>query len=74
MTANPLSATEPPLIGVALVGAGWHPASWRAEGSRATELFTARYWVDLVTTAVNIPISPTPSSFTQAMVETLRRR
>jgi alkanesulfonate monooxygenase SsuD/methylene tetrahydromethanopterin reductase-like flavin-dependent oxidoreductase (luciferase family) len=38
-------------LGVALDGAGWHPAAWRAEGARPDELFTAGYWVDLVATA-----------------------
>jgi alkanesulfonate monooxygenase SsuD/methylene tetrahydromethanopterin reductase-like flavin-dependent oxidoreductase (luciferase family) len=39
------------LLGVALDSAGWHPAAWRADGARPRELFTARYWVDLVQTA-----------------------
>jgi alkanesulfonate monooxygenase SsuD/methylene tetrahydromethanopterin reductase-like flavin-dependent oxidoreductase (luciferase family) len=34
-------------LAVALDGAGWHPAAWRAEGARPGELFTARYWSDL---------------------------
>ncbi|MHC9043172.1 LLM class flavin-dependent oxidoreductase [Microbacterium saperdae] len=38
-------------VGVALDGAGWHPAAWREESSRPTELFTPGYWVDLVQTA-----------------------
>ncbi len=38
-------------IGVALDGAGWHPAAWREPSSRPTELFTPQYWVDLVRTA-----------------------
>lgn len=38
-------------LGVALDGAGWHPAAWREPSSRPTELFTAAYWTDLVTTA-----------------------
>jgi alkanesulfonate monooxygenase SsuD/methylene tetrahydromethanopterin reductase-like flavin-dependent oxidoreductase (luciferase family) len=36
---------------VALDGAGWHPAAWRAPDARPRELFTARYWADLVRTA-----------------------
>jgi alkanesulfonate monooxygenase SsuD/methylene tetrahydromethanopterin reductase-like flavin-dependent oxidoreductase (luciferase family) len=36
---------------VALDGAGWHPAAWRAPDARPRELFTGRYWVDLVQTA-----------------------
>ena len=38
-------------LAVALDGAGWHPAAWREPAARPTELFTARYWTDLVTTA-----------------------
>jgi alkanesulfonate monooxygenase SsuD/methylene tetrahydromethanopterin reductase-like flavin-dependent oxidoreductase (luciferase family) len=33
---------------VALDGAGWHPAAWRTEQARPTEVFGARYWLDLV--------------------------
>ncbi|HYQ64552.1 LLM class flavin-dependent oxidoreductase [Actinophytocola sp.] len=35
-------------LAVALDGAGWHPAAWREPDARPTELFTARYWTDLV--------------------------
>jgi alkanesulfonate monooxygenase SsuD/methylene tetrahydromethanopterin reductase-like flavin-dependent oxidoreductase (luciferase family) len=35
-------------LAVALEGAGWHPAAWRDPAARPAELFTARYWVDLV--------------------------
>ncbi|RFC78408.1 LLM class flavin-dependent oxidoreductase [Streptomyces sp. AcE210] len=35
-------------LAVALDGAGWHPAAWRERVSRPRELFTARYWADLV--------------------------
>ncbi len=35
-------------LAVALDGAGWHPAAWRAEGARPDRLFTAGYWADLV--------------------------
>ncbi|HVW44899.1 MAG TPA: LLM class flavin-dependent oxidoreductase [Amycolatopsis sp.] len=38
-------------LAVALDGAGWHPAAWRAPDARPDELFTARYWTDLVTEA-----------------------
>jgi alkanesulfonate monooxygenase SsuD/methylene tetrahydromethanopterin reductase-like flavin-dependent oxidoreductase (luciferase family) len=42
-------ATPPQLhLAVALDGAGWHPAAWREQDARATELFSPRYWVDLV--------------------------
>jgi len=42
--------SKPPAIhlAVALDGAGWHPAAWREERARPTELLTARYWTDLV--------------------------
>ncbi|MDQ0585401.1 LLM class flavin-dependent oxidoreductase [Streptomyces rishiriensis] len=45
MTGTPLH------LAVALDGAGWHPAAWRAEGARPGELLTAAYWADLVTEA-----------------------
>ncbi|MFI6079551.1 LLM class flavin-dependent oxidoreductase [Streptomyces sp. NPDC051217] len=46
----PLS--PPPLhLAVALDGAGWHPVAWREPAARPAELFTARYWTDLVTEA-----------------------
>jgi alkanesulfonate monooxygenase SsuD/methylene tetrahydromethanopterin reductase-like flavin-dependent oxidoreductase (luciferase family) len=42
----------PPLhLAVALDGAGWHPAAWREPSARPAELFTARYWADVVTEA-----------------------
>ncbi|MEW9532588.1 LLM class flavin-dependent oxidoreductase [Microbispora sp. NPDC049125] len=34
-------------LAVALDGAGWHPAAWRAEGARPDRLFTAGYWAEL---------------------------
>ncbi|TYB44126.1 LLM class flavin-dependent oxidoreductase [Actinomadura chibensis] len=34
-------------LAVALDGAGWHPAAWRAPDARPDELFTARYWAGL---------------------------
>jgi alkanesulfonate monooxygenase SsuD/methylene tetrahydromethanopterin reductase-like flavin-dependent oxidoreductase (luciferase family) len=37
-----------PHLAVALDGAGWHPAAWREPDARPAELFTARYWIDLV--------------------------
>ncbi|MBV9380590.1 MAG: LLM class flavin-dependent oxidoreductase [Streptosporangiaceae bacterium] len=36
---------------VALDGAGWHPAAWREPQARPGELFTARYWADVITEA-----------------------
>lgn len=38
-------------LAVALEGAGWHPAAWRAEGAQPDRLFTAGYWADLVAEA-----------------------
>jgi alkanesulfonate monooxygenase SsuD/methylene tetrahydromethanopterin reductase-like flavin-dependent oxidoreductase (luciferase family) len=35
-------------LAVALDGAGWHPAAWRAKGARPADLLTPEYWVDLV--------------------------
>ena len=44
--------TETPMhLAVALDGAGWHPAAWREPRARPAELFTARYWTDLVAEA-----------------------
>jgi alkanesulfonate monooxygenase SsuD/methylene tetrahydromethanopterin reductase-like flavin-dependent oxidoreductase (luciferase family) len=43
-----LTSGSPVRIAVALDGAGWHPAAWREPGARPGELFTARYWADLV--------------------------
>ncbi|MBS9375593.1 LLM class flavin-dependent oxidoreductase [Rhodococcus sp. B50] len=36
------------LLAVDFAGTGIHPSSWRRDDSRAEELFTARYWTDLV--------------------------
>jgi alkanesulfonate monooxygenase SsuD/methylene tetrahydromethanopterin reductase-like flavin-dependent oxidoreductase (luciferase family) len=44
-------APRPLHLAVALDGAGWHPAAWREPAARPRELFTARYWTDLVTEA-----------------------
>ncbi|GID30813.1 LLM class flavin-dependent oxidoreductase [Paractinoplanes brasiliensis] len=38
-------------LAVALDGAGWAPDAWRAPNARPKELFTARYWLDLVAEA-----------------------
>jgi alkanesulfonate monooxygenase SsuD/methylene tetrahydromethanopterin reductase-like flavin-dependent oxidoreductase (luciferase family) len=35
-------------LAVALDGTGWHPAAWREPEARPADLFTARYWSDLV--------------------------
>ncbi|WP_380282775.1 LLM class flavin-dependent oxidoreductase [Kitasatospora purpeofusca] len=50
-TPRPVRGLPPLHLAVALDGAGWHPAAWRAEGARPGELFTAGYWADLVTEA-----------------------
>lgn len=41
----------PVLLGLALDGAGWHPAAWREPAARPAELLTAGYWVDLARSA-----------------------
>jgi len=46
-----MSTPHPLNLGVALDGAGWHPAAWREPSSRPADLFTAAYWVDLVALA-----------------------
>ncbi len=38
-------------VAVALDGAGWHPAAWREPAARPHELFSPRYWADIVRTA-----------------------
>jgi alkanesulfonate monooxygenase SsuD/methylene tetrahydromethanopterin reductase-like flavin-dependent oxidoreductase (luciferase family) len=38
-------------LAVALNGAGWHPAAWREDDARPTDLFGAGYWADLVAEA-----------------------
>ncbi len=43
--------TPRPILAVALDGAGWHPAAWRDPSARPGELFSARYWRDLVQSA-----------------------
>src|SRR3954453_21155907 len=35
------------IVGVALDGAGWHPAAWREDSARPADLLSAGYWVDL---------------------------
>lgn len=46
-----MTASHPLHLGVALDGAGWHPAAWREPSSRPDDLFSADYWGDLVGTA-----------------------
>ncbi|RJQ77078.1 LLM class flavin-dependent oxidoreductase [Pseudonocardiaceae bacterium YIM PH 21723] len=38
-------------LGLALDGAGWHPAAWREPDARPNDLLTARYWSDLTAEA-----------------------
>ncbi|MFH9861376.1 LLM class flavin-dependent oxidoreductase [Streptomyces sp. NPDC017202] len=45
MSATPATSLH---LAVALDGTGWHPASWREQVARPRDLFTARYWADLV--------------------------
>ncbi|MFE7565524.1 LLM class flavin-dependent oxidoreductase [Streptomyces sp. NPDC057539] len=45
MTGSPLH------LALALDGAGWHPAAWRAEDARPRDMFSAAYWADLVAEA-----------------------
>ncbi|MFE1906723.1 LLM class flavin-dependent oxidoreductase [Streptomyces gardneri] len=50
-SARASASSEPLHLAVALDGAGWHPAAWREPGARPGELFTARYWSDIVAEA-----------------------
>ncbi|WP_345800432.1 LLM class flavin-dependent oxidoreductase [Microbacterium sp. AZCO] len=43
-----MTTTEKLRLGIALEGAGWHPAAWREPSSRPQELFTPAYWTDVV--------------------------
>ena len=43
-----MTTTDRLRLGVALEGAGWHPAAWREQSSRPNDLFTPQYWVDIV--------------------------
>ncbi|MGJ0120192.1 LLM class flavin-dependent oxidoreductase [Williamsia sp. MIQD14] len=45
MSASPEQSIH---VGVALGGAGRHPAAWRLESARPTELVSAKYWIDQV--------------------------
>lgn len=51
MSPITFSNANPFTVGIALDGAGWHPAAWREESARPTELFTARYWQELIADA-----------------------
>ncbi|MGW0181678.1 LLM class flavin-dependent oxidoreductase [Nocardia sp. NPDC003345] len=57
--------SSPLLTAVELDGTGTHPASWRRADSRAEELFTAGYWVDLVVAAerAGLDLAFLPDSF-----------
>src|SRR6478609_7857336 len=43
-----ISVTDRLHLAVALADTGWHPASWREQGARPRDVFTAGYWLDLV--------------------------
>jgi alkanesulfonate monooxygenase SsuD/methylene tetrahydromethanopterin reductase-like flavin-dependent oxidoreductase (luciferase family) len=43
-----MSPSSPLHLVAALDGTGWHPASWREDQARPTELLSARYWTDIV--------------------------
>jgi alkanesulfonate monooxygenase SsuD/methylene tetrahydromethanopterin reductase-like flavin-dependent oxidoreductase (luciferase family) len=47
----PVTADTPLHLAAALDGAGWHPAAWREPRARPAELFTARYWTDVIAEA-----------------------
>ena len=48
----PTPGTDPRFtLGVALDGAGWHPAAWREPSADPAALFTAEYWAALAATA-----------------------
>jgi len=49
VTAQP--AATPLHLAVALDGAGWHPAAWREPRASPAELFTGRYWTDVIAEA-----------------------
>ncbi|TSD48795.1 LLM class flavin-dependent oxidoreductase [Rhodococcus sp. KBS0724] len=53
------------LIGLEFAGTGVHPHSWRRQDSRAEEVFTSSYWVDLVTAAdrAGVDLAFFPDSF-----------
>lgn len=38
-------------LAVALDGVGWHPAAWREPRARPAELYTGRYWTDVIAEA-----------------------
>lgn len=52
-------------VAVELAGTGVHPASWRRADSRAEDLFTGAYWVDVSTAAENAGVDAVfvPDSF-----------
>jgi alkanesulfonate monooxygenase SsuD/methylene tetrahydromethanopterin reductase-like flavin-dependent oxidoreductase (luciferase family) len=50
--ARVLSTSAPLHLSVALDGAGWHPAAWREPRARPAELFTARYWTDVIAVTI----------------------
>ncbi|TWS19479.1 LLM class flavin-dependent oxidoreductase [Tsukamurella asaccharolytica] len=58
MAQNPFASADRPTsegpqlhLGVALDGAGWHPAAWREPHARPRDLGAGGYWTDLATEA-----------------------
>ncbi len=43
-----MSANDHLHLGIALDGAGWHPAAWRQPDARPAELLSPGYWTGLV--------------------------
>ncbi|WP_125099429.1 LLM class flavin-dependent oxidoreductase [Leucobacter chromiireducens] len=48
---SPITTPTSFTVGVALDGAGWHPAAWREPDAQPDALFTAAYWTELLRTA-----------------------
>ena len=48
---KPTTTAIPFTVGVALDGAGWHPAAWRDPGAQPDALFSPEYWTGLLAAA-----------------------
>ncbi|MBL3699346.1 LLM class flavin-dependent oxidoreductase [Leucobacter luti] len=48
---SPITQPTSFTVGIALDGAGWHPAAWREPAASPDALFTSDYWSGLVETA-----------------------
>ena len=57
---EPNQIGAPFTVGIALDGAGWHPAAWRDGSARPDELFSAAYWEQLVGIAEAVGGVPVP--------------